>query len=499
MILKTSIVCLVLILYMCLFYYRKPHLKIKSTKIFGRLIIAAVAVSVFDLITVYTVNHRDTVPNAVNLSAHIIYLYSILMLAYFLFLYMKSCLQREHKINRKVQLLQSIPVVISTFGILFLPIDYVDGINTDYSAGAKVYALYISVVFYLVFILYYCLRYWNILDTERRLAIFLAVPIYVICSAIQMVFTEVFMVVVGITLIMMGLILSNENTEKFMDEKTGLFNRYSFEVVLGEYDFSKRKNAVGVICFCETSDSFNYNQDGEFLSEIQREMHFTHYIHGYRVCENGAAFLTSSEEKAKGVLSRIEEGLYQKFGKENIIVETKLISKSDYSDILGLMRIIIGFCRVTGSRFAFIDYLTHIFNRNAFERDLPKAALDKKGYYVIADLNDLKVVNDTIGHSAGDQMLQGFAEILFQASQGNGRAYRQGGDEFAILYYGEDIEALLERITEFCNMHNSSGRVDISYAIGYCSMSENGFVDIADKMMYENKREMKKNFGSRMR
>ncbi|MDE7281203.1 MAG: hypothetical protein K2N36_05635, partial [Ruminiclostridium sp.] len=283
MILKTSIVCLVLILYMCLFYYRKPHLKIKSTKMFGRLIIAAVAASVFDLITVYTVNHRETVPDVINLAAHIIYLYSILMFAYFLFLYMKSCLQREHKINRKVQILQSIPVAVSTIGILFLPISYVSGINTDYSSGPKVYALYISVVFYLVFILYYCLRYWNILDTERRLAIVLAVPIYIIGSAVQMIFTEIFMVVVGTTLIMMGLILSNENTEKFMDEKTGLFNQYSFEVVVDEYEFSRRKNAVGVICFCETSDSFDINKDGEFLSEIQKEMRYTHHIHGYRV------------------------------------------------------------------------------------------------------------------------------------------------------------------------------------------------------------------------
>ncbi|MBD5080849.1 MAG: GGDEF domain-containing protein [Ruminococcaceae bacterium] len=496
MVLKTSIVCLVLILYMCLFYYRKPHLKIKSTKMFRRLIIAAVAASVFDLITVYTVNHRETVPNAVNLAAHIFYLYSILLFAYFLFLYMKSCLQKDHKINRKVQILQSIPVVISTLGILFLPISYVDGVDTDYSAGPKVYSLYISVVFYLVFILYYCLRYWNILDTEKRLAIILAVPIYIIGSAIQMIFMEIFMVVIGITLIMMGLILSNENTEKYMDKKTGLFNQYSFEVVLDEYDFSKRKSVVGVICFCETSDSFDYNRDGQFLSEIQKEMRFTHHIHGYRVCENGAAFLTSSEEKAKSIMSRVEESLYSKFGKENIIVGTKLISKSDYSDKLGLLRIIIGFCRVTGSRFAFIDYLTHIFNRNAFERDLPKAALDKKGYYVIADLNDLKVVNDTIGHSAGDQMLQGFAEILSQAAEDNGRVYRQGGDEFALLYYGDDIDFLLQRITQFCEMHNSSSQVAISYAIGYCPLAEKDFIDTADRLMYENKRAIK---GGRVR
>lgn len=495
MILKTSIVCLLLILYMCMFYYRKPHIKIKSTKIFCVLTIIAVVNAMFDVITLYTVNHRDTLPEALNLAAHIIYMYSILMFVYFLFLYVKSCLQSNLKINRAVQIIQSIPVFLSTLGILFLPITYVHGETTDYSLGPKAYALYGSVVIYLVLILYYCLRYWNILDSEKRLSIILAVPIYVVISAVQIMLPESLLVVLCSTSIMMGLILSNENTEKYMDEKTGLFNQYSFEIVLDEYDFSKRKNIVGLLCFCGASNNFDLNQDRQVLRDIHREFRGYH-LQGYRVCENGVVFLAGFEEKANAVLNKIKENINQKYGKDNIIVETKVISKNDFSDKLGLMRIIISFCRVTGSRFAFIDYLTHIHNRNALERDMPEAASEGKGYYIIADLNDLKIVNDTIGHSAGDQMLQSFAEILSQAAVDFGRAYRQGGDEFAVLYRGE-IEPFLQCLEEFTEVHNRTSSIPISYAIGYCSLSENGFVDIADKMMYENKREMKKNVSSR--
>lgn len=491
MILKTSIVCILLILYMCMFYFRKPHIKIKSAKIFVALAVTAIVNSLFDLITLYTVNHRDTIPEELNLAAHIIYLLSILMYVYFLFLYMKSCLQRRLKINRVDQVLQSIPVFISTLGIMFLPITYVHGETTDYSLGPKAYALYGSVVIYLILILYYCLRYWNILDSEKRLSIILAVPIYAVISVIQIMMPETLLVILCSTLIMMGLILSNENAEKYMDEKTGLFNQYSFEIVLDEYDFLKRKNIVCLLCFCGTSNNFDLNRDSQVLRDIRREVRINR-LQGYHVCENGVVFFGSFEEKANAVLNRIKENIYSKYGENNIIVETKVISKNDFSDKLGLMRTIISFCRVTGSRFAFIDYLTRIYNRNALERDMPKAAYDRKGYYVIADLNDLKVVNDTVGHSAGDQMLQGFAAILSEAVGDEGRAYRQGGDEFALLYNGE-IELLLKKISELCNLHNNSCSISISYAIGYCSLSENGFVDIADKMMYENKREMKKN------
>ncbi len=155
------------------------------------------------------------------------------------------------------------------------------------------------------------------------------------------------------------------------------------------------------------------------------------------------------------------------------------------------MRNIISFCTETGSRFAFVDYLTHIYNRNAFERDL--ASIDEKsgGYYIIADLNDLKIVNDTIGHSAGDELLQSFAYLLAEAAGSDGRAYRQGGDEFAVLYKG-DAEEFVRKLAKQCDAHNQVCSVPISYAVGYCSLKEKNFLNIADSMMYEDKRNIKR-------
>ena len=79
------------------------------------------------------------------------------------------------------------------------------------------------------------------------------------------------------------------------------------------------------------------------------------------------------------------------------------------------MQNIIAFCTEIGQHFAYTDYLTHIYNRNAFERDLKKLDENSDGYYIIADLNNLKVVNDTVGHSAGDELLSSFAGLLNEA------------------------------------------------------------------------------------
>lgn len=489
LLLKTSAVCLLMIIYMIGFYYRKPHIPIRSTRVFQVLTGVAFLNALFDLITVYTVNHRDTVPEGINLAAHIIYLLSILGFIYLLFLYMRSYLETKWKFSRVTRICQSLPVFFSAAGILVLPITYVQGNETAYSLGPKAYALYGSLVIYLVLILYYCLRYWEILDGEKRMAIVLAVPIYVVVSIVQMIFPEVLLVIVASTLIMLGLILSNENTEKYLDDKTGLFNHYSFESVLKEHDFDKQRIVVAVLCFCKTENNFDWKQDTLILRDIEKGIKACR-LHGYRVCENGVALIAGSEEKAQLVLSKIKSAVGEKYGPDSLSIETKVLAEMESASRYDCMRNVIAFCTEIGSRFAYIDYMTHIYNRNALERDLGRLSGNESGCYMIADLNDLKIVNDTAGHSAGDKLLQGFAGLLAKAAGENGKVYRQGGDEFAVLYE-KDAETFIRELAQHCRIYNQSSSIPISYAIGFCELCKPDFVNIADRMMYENKREIK--------
>ncbi len=489
MVIKTSISCLLFMIYMIGFYYRKPHIPIKSTQIFQRLIGVALLNASFDLITIYTVNHMDVIPEHVNLIAHIIYLMSILGFIYLLFRYMRSYLETNLKFSKEVRFFHSLPAVISTVGIIVLPITYVHGKTTNYSLGPKAYALYGSLVIYLVLLLYYCLRYWKILDGEKRLAIVLAVPLFVITAVIQMLIPEILAVVVCSTLILLGLILSNENAEKYLDEKTMLFNQYSFEEVLEEFDFEKQKIVIAILCLCRTENGVNWKQDALILKDIYKEIK-QYRLHGYRVCENGVVFIGNAKEKARTVLERVKGTIEDKYGKETIGIETKILTGDSTATKYSCMRNIIAFCTEAGSRLAYIDYLTNIYNRNALERDLDNKQENKAIYYLLADLNNLKIVNDTIGHSAGDRLLQGFACMLADAVGEDGRAYRQGGDEFAVLYR-KDAPDLIRDLEEQCRVYNQSSAVPISYAIGYCSLEDENFRDVADQMMYEDKRRKK--------
>jgi diguanylate cyclase (GGDEF)-like protein len=96
---------------------------------------------------------------------------------------------------------------------------------------------------------------------------------------------------------------------------------------------------------------------------------------------------------------------------------------------------------------AFHDSLTDLANRSLFTDRIDHALLrrirtGKPVAVLFIDLDDFKAVNDTLGHSAGDQLLVGVAERLRSSLRRPDTAARLGGDEFAVLI--EDIESPAE-------------------------------------------------------
>lgn len=88
------------------------------------------------------------------------------------------------------------------------------------------------------------------------------------------------------------------------------------------------------------------------------------------------------------------------------------------------------------------DELTGLLNRRAYEEDI--AAMEKETrenlVYISMDVNGLKVVNDSLGHAAGDELLLGACECMKQCLGPYGRLYRTGGDEFVALIHAKGDE-----------------------------------------------------------
>jgi diguanylate cyclase (GGDEF)-like protein len=90
------------------------------------------------------------------------------------------------------------------------------------------------------------------------------------------------------------------------------------------------------------------------------------------------------------------------------------------------------------------DSLTGLYNRGKLVYDLDRLySADEPRPHVLAflDLDGFKAYNDAFGHPAGDQLLVRLSHQLADAADGGGRAYRMGGDEFALLIPGDEAVA----------------------------------------------------------
>ncbi len=104
---------------------------------------------------------------------------------------------------------------------------------------------------------------------------------------------------------------------------------------------------------------------------------------------------------------------------------------------------------------SFHDKLTNLYNRHFLEEEIKRLDTERQLpiSIIMADLNGLKLVNDTYGHIAGDQLLCAAADIIRTNSRDEDIIARWGGDEFVLLLPRTDnkkAELICRRITESC-------------------------------------------------
>ncbi len=145
---------------------------------------------------------------------------------------------------------------------------------------------------------------------------------------------------------------------------------------------------------------------------------------------------------------------------------------------------------------SFHDSLTGLYNRAFLEEELKRADSERQLpiSIIMADLNGLKLVNDTYGHSTGDRMLIRSAQILKKSCRREDVIARWGGDEFVILLpktNRQAAEAVCQRINEMCR-GAYVGDVPLSLSLGLATRENTdtdlpGVLHEAEDNMYKQK------------
>ncbi len=150
------------------------------------------------------------------------------------------------------------------------------------------------------------------------------------------------------------------------------------------------------------------------------------------------------------------------------------------------------------------DDLTGLYNRRGFftlaEHLLKMAKRQQEGLFMLyADLDDLKGINDTLGHQKGDWALIDTANILKENFRNSDIIARIGGDEFVVLPIGttgDNVQIIISRLRKAVEMDNATSKRDYELSISAgavyfdprspCTIDE--LLYRADKSMYKQKR-----------
>lgn len=150
-------------------------------------------------------------------------------------------------------------------------------------------------------------------------------------------------------------------------------------------------------------------------------------------------------------------------------------------------------------KLAYTDMLTGLKNRTAFEKKMEEYRKGKESQPIlmITDMNDLKHINDTYGHSMGDAAIIRVARTLEKYFKKTGDCFRIGGDEFCVIADGmaeEEFVTLVDTYMEEIGLQFVASECVLSTASGYVKCGSDGidkaFTE-ADKRMYQCKAAIK--------
>ena len=199
----------------------------------------------------------------------------------------------------------------------------------------------------------------------------------------------------------------------------------------------------------------------------------THTVERRRGSENGAVFYEITVSPLRDTTGRITGGIeVVRDASERKLVEERLRHLSSH------------------------DILTGLYNRNYFEEELERLQGGRQFpvSFIMADVDDLKVVNDTQGHRAGDELLKRSAILFREVFRSEDVVARIGGDEFAVVLPETDeatVSEVVERIRSGINAWNKAYPIGIQLSLGSAtSCSGDSLFEAlktADEQMYRDK------------
>ncbi len=215
-------------------YARRKRLHVLSARFFS-VMMALTFFNLFcDIATVYTVWHMNSVPPFINRLCHQLFIGSLDMLIYCLFLYVILLTFGHFRHYKPLLALSSIPFIAAMLFTIFSQLDYYNDGTRAYSYGLMAWSVYICVTVYLILIDIFVFVHKDSYSPRKKTAILISTVIWILVAVIQYFAPWLLLSGLGVSLMVMYIYLTFENPNENLDKDAHCFNRRALRLMLDE-------------------------------------------------------------------------------------------------------------------------------------------------------------------------------------------------------------------------------------------------------------------------
>lgn len=216
---KTQIACLIIIFFIGIFYFTSYNQQKKSSRWFCATLCFSFSQLLFDIFSVYTVNHLEMISPVLNRIVHIFYMGLMLSLFYIAYKYLETIIEEEVGRQIKHYSFSLIPLIITIIGVVFLPLTYIETPKGNYSYGPAAFMTYIGVAIYVFLIIRLMFQYGSHLPSKKKKAIIIALLSEIPVAIYQIIIPTALITCLGIVLLNLGIYLTTENPDAKLAEQ----------------------------------------------------------------------------------------------------------------------------------------------------------------------------------------------------------------------------------------------------------------------------------------
>lgn len=216
---KTQIACAIFVLFIGILSFSSGRKRKKSSKCFSILLVTTFFQLTFDICSVYTVNHLNTVSAITNRIIHIFYMGLMLIIFYTAYKYIETIIEEEIGKNIKHYQFTIIPLIITILGVIFLPLSYIESKQSNYSYGPAAFMTYLGVAIYLFMIIRLMVQYGKLLPTKKKKAIYIALLSEIPVAVYQIIIPDSLITCIGMVLLNLGIYMTTENPDALLAEQ----------------------------------------------------------------------------------------------------------------------------------------------------------------------------------------------------------------------------------------------------------------------------------------